>query len=253
MQPATPTDEALNLKAREGVFRRQQNSVDFNDDVVMTRSNDRLVARHVVGRFTADRKTLVALEGEGNVDITMADDQSGSGRKEITCEHFWSEMANGQISAINADSHPQQAHAVIEGVDAGPGLLGDRLERPAEPLVARDGQRAGRVRREKHPAVAVGEHQVVPDALEERGDRRLERGGGVAGHQAAEHPVGLVEVVDVELRLDLEPSLQVLLVGAQAGPGPADVQRAAECDQGRHQRERVPERQPPADRAHVRA
>jgi lipopolysaccharide export system protein LptA len=115
MQPATPTDEALNLKAREGVFRRQQNSVDFNDDVVMTRSNDRLVARHVVGRFTADRKTLVALEGEGNVDITMADDQSGAGGKEITCERFWSEMANGQISAIDADSHPQQAHAVIEG------------------------------------------------------------------------------------------------------------------------------------------
>ena len=115
MQPATPTDEALNLNAREGVFRRQQNSVDFNNDVVMTRSNDRLMARHVVGRFTADRKTLVALEGEGNVDITMADDQSGSGRKEITCERFWSEMANGQISAIDADSHPQQAHAVIEG------------------------------------------------------------------------------------------------------------------------------------------
>ncbi len=115
MQPATPAESPMNLKADEGVFRRQQNTVDFNRNVTMTRAGDRVVAHHMVGRFTPDRKALMALDGDGNVDITMTDEGSSSGRKEITCDRFSSETANGQITAINAAGEPSPAHAVIEG------------------------------------------------------------------------------------------------------------------------------------------
>jgi lipopolysaccharide export system protein LptA len=115
MQPATPAESPMNLKSEEGVFRRQQNTVDFNTNVTMTRAGDRLVARHMVGRFTPDRKSLMALDGDGNVLITMTDDGSSSGRKEITCDRFASEAADGQITAINAVGEPSLAHAVIEG------------------------------------------------------------------------------------------------------------------------------------------
>jgi LPS export ABC transporter protein LptC len=115
MQPATPAESPMNLKAEEGVFRRQQNTVDFNRNVTMTRAGDRLLARHMVARFTRDRKALMGLDGDGSVDITMTDEGSSSGRKEITCDRFSSEAADGQIRAINAVGEPSPAHAVIEG------------------------------------------------------------------------------------------------------------------------------------------
>lgn len=110
MQPADATDSPLNLKAQEGVFRRKENNVAFTTDVIVTRDTNRLVADHAIAHFTSDRKSLVGVEGDGHVTINTAD-PGGT----ITCDRFWSEVANGQISAINATGDPTPAHAVIEG------------------------------------------------------------------------------------------------------------------------------------------
>ncbi len=110
MQPADATDTPLNLKAQEGIFRRKENNVGFTTDVVITRDSDRLVSDHAVAQFTSDRKSLVGVQGEGHVTITTA--ETGA---TITCDRFWSEVANGQINAINATGEPTPAHAVVEG------------------------------------------------------------------------------------------------------------------------------------------
>jgi lipopolysaccharide export system protein LptA len=85
----------------------------------MTRAFDRLAADRVVSRFTQDRKSLTSVEGWGKIVTIALGATPGdtSGRKEITCDHFWSELGgNGQINAINASGAP--AHAVISGPPA---------------------------------------------------------------------------------------------------------------------------------------
>lgn len=120
MQPADATDAPMAMKSAEATFRRKENSVDFTKDVVLTRDADRLTGDHMIGRFTSDRKSLVGVEGQGHITITTADSaamggEAASGRKEITCDRFLSEVANGQISAINAAGDQALAHAVIDG------------------------------------------------------------------------------------------------------------------------------------------
>ena len=83
-------------------------------NVLMTRATDRLVSDHVIAHFTADRKSLVGVEGDGHVTITTVD-EGDTGKKEITCDRFWSEVAGGQISAINAAGEQVPAHAIVEG------------------------------------------------------------------------------------------------------------------------------------------
>jgi LPS export ABC transporter protein LptC/lipopolysaccharide transport protein LptA len=119
MTPEDPTDDKMNLKAQDGVFRRNENLAEFTQNVVMTRGFDRLAADRVLSRFTQDRKTLTSVEGWGKlVNILMsATPGDTSGRKEITCDHFWSELGgNGQINAINAAGAP--AHAMLSGPPA---------------------------------------------------------------------------------------------------------------------------------------
>jgi len=116
LQPETTAEAPMNLQSSDGIFRRAENSVDFNTNVVMTRADDRLTGDQMTARFTPDRKSLTGMEGRGHVDIVMAAAGSpGSGRKEITCEHFWSEMANGIMSAINAGGDQGPVHAVMDG------------------------------------------------------------------------------------------------------------------------------------------
>jgi lipopolysaccharide export system protein LptA len=118
MQPAEPGELPMNLKAQDGVFRRKENNVDFTTNVVSTHGGDRVVADHIAARLTPDRKTLSALDGNGHVDIVMVTSAAANapGRKEMTCDRFWSEMGpNGQISAINTVGETALAHAVIEG------------------------------------------------------------------------------------------------------------------------------------------
>lgn len=110
-----PTDVSMNLKAEEGVFRRKENNVDFNTNVVMTRDTSILHGDRIVAHFTQDRRLLTGVEGQGHINIVTTDEAGGSGRKEITCDRFWSESANAQISAINAAGDQAPAHAVVDG------------------------------------------------------------------------------------------------------------------------------------------
>jgi lipopolysaccharide export system protein LptA len=124
MAPETPAESPLNIKAQEGFFRRKENLAEFTKDVVATRDTDRINVDHILGRFGADRKSLLNLEGQGHVTIVMTGDLTAggakpadtAGRKTITADRFWSEIgANQQISALNFIGDTGPAHAVIEG------------------------------------------------------------------------------------------------------------------------------------------
>jgi lipopolysaccharide export system protein LptA len=119
MQPAEPGELPMNLKAQDGVFRRKENDVDFTQNVVYTHGADRVTCDHLAARFTPDRKTLSGLDGNGKVDIVLAAGSTlatAPGRKELTCDRFWSEMGpNGVINALNTAGETALAHAVIDG------------------------------------------------------------------------------------------------------------------------------------------
>jgi LPS export ABC transporter protein LptC len=119
MTPENPADDIVNIKAQSGVFVRKENYAEFNNDVVMTRAYDRMSADRVIGRLTQDRKSLTSVEGWGKLVNILLSATPGdtSGRKEINCDHFWSEPgANGVITAINASGSP--AHAILSGPPA---------------------------------------------------------------------------------------------------------------------------------------
>jgi lipopolysaccharide export system protein LptA len=123
MAPATPTESPLNIKGQEGVFRRKENYADFTKDVLATRDNDRFNVDHVLGRFGADHKTLLALEGQGHMTVVMSSETpiagkavGTAGRKTITADRFFTEIGStGEISAMNFIGETAPAHAVIEG------------------------------------------------------------------------------------------------------------------------------------------
>jgi lipopolysaccharide export system protein LptA len=115
MTPVDPGASTLHLIAAEAIYRRKDNDVAFNTGVVIDRDRDHLTADHAMGRFTPDRRTLMGLEGQGNVNIAFFGN-NGTGRNSITCDRFWSEVSPiGQISAINLGGDQTPAHAVIEG------------------------------------------------------------------------------------------------------------------------------------------
>ncbi len=115
MTPVEQAASALHINASEAVYRRKENDVTFNTNVVVLRDRDRLTTDHAVGRFTKDRKTLMALEGQGNVNIEFFGDGRG-GRNVVTCGRFWSEVSPaGQINAMNAAGEQGLAHAVLDG------------------------------------------------------------------------------------------------------------------------------------------
>ncbi len=119
MTPEDPNEDKMNLKAVSGFFVRKENYAEFTQDVIMTRAYDRMSADRVVSRFTADRKTLTQVEGWGKIVNILLSAQPGdtSGRKEIICDHFWSEPGpNAQIAAINASGAP--ARAILSGPPA---------------------------------------------------------------------------------------------------------------------------------------
>lgn len=120
MAPELPAEAPLTIRSAEGIFRRRENDATFTSEVVMTRGADRLTADHMVGRFTQDRKKLVALDGNGHVTIiasgSPAVGEDLGGRKEITCERFASEVGpDGQINAFNAFGEQGISHAVFDG------------------------------------------------------------------------------------------------------------------------------------------
>jgi LPS export ABC transporter protein LptC/lipopolysaccharide transport protein LptA len=115
MPPQNPAESAMTLESQEGVFNRRENSATFTTGVVMTHDTSRLLGDRVVAHLSPDRKSLTGVEGQGHVDITTIDEASGSGRKEIVCDRFWSEVLNGEISAINAAGEQAPVHAVVDG------------------------------------------------------------------------------------------------------------------------------------------
>lgn len=120
MTPAIPTEPQMTIKANDGVFRRRENDAEFTRNVVMTRGADVLSADHMTGKFSADRKTLVGMEGAGHVKMILSTPSGPredlGGRKTVDCERFFSELGpDGQIAAINAIGEPGLAHAVLDG------------------------------------------------------------------------------------------------------------------------------------------
>lgn len=121
MTPAHPDEDPMTLAAKEGLFLRHENTVAFTDNVVLTRRDDVLKSDRANARFSPDRKSLVDLQGMGNVDIVLAKSSSlnattAEGRKEITCDRFYSELApNGVINAIDAIAEKGLVHVVIDG------------------------------------------------------------------------------------------------------------------------------------------
>src|SRR5947207_3920243 len=120
MAPEKPAEAPMNLASQEGVFRRKENDVTFTQQVVMTRLADRFNSDTMVGRFTQDRHTLLGLDGNGHVFISMssaaAPGEDLGGKKDITCDHFYTDVApDGAISGINAIGETAPAHAVIDG------------------------------------------------------------------------------------------------------------------------------------------
>jgi LPS export ABC transporter protein LptC len=113
--PASIDETAMTVKSLEGIFSRKENNAAFNTNVVMTHDTSRLAADRVMATVSADRKNVTGVEGQGHVNIITVDDVGGAGRKEITCERFWSEAATGQLSAINASGEQGVVHAVIDG------------------------------------------------------------------------------------------------------------------------------------------
>ena len=114
MTPVDPAASTLHLNAAEAVYRRRENDVAFDNNVVILRDNDKLTADHTLGRFTQDRKTLTGLEGHGTVRMEFL--AAASGRNVLTCDRFWSDVAaNGQISAVNAAGEAAPARVVLDG------------------------------------------------------------------------------------------------------------------------------------------
>src|ERR1051326_1437644 len=119
-----PNDPPMSVKANDGVFRRKENDVNFTKDVKLTRLAHRLDADHVVGLFAQNRKTLVNLHGEGHVFMSLgaaaAPGENLGGRKDITCDRFWSDVdPGGVINGVKAISDTGLGPAVLEDRKSG--------------------------------------------------------------------------------------------------------------------------------------
>ena len=120
MVPATPAEAPMVIAGVESIFKRRENTVEFKDQVNMTRAAESVRADWMIGRFTQDRKQLIGLEGDGHCVIVMAANtapgENLGGRKEITSDHFHTEVGpDGQINAIITTGTQSMAHAVLDG------------------------------------------------------------------------------------------------------------------------------------------
>lgn len=120
MAPANPAEMPMTLTGEQSIFHRRENTVTFDKKVEMVRGPENVKVDWMIGRFTQDRKQLVGLEGNGNAVIVMAGSTAPGedlgGRKEITCDGFFTEVGPaGEITAINARSEAQPARAILDG------------------------------------------------------------------------------------------------------------------------------------------
>lgn len=116
-----PNEVPLKIAGTESIFRRHDNTSEWKEHVRMDRGPERVSSDWMLGRFTQDRRTLVSLEGNGNVVIIMAANTTPGedlgGRKEITCDHYHTEQGpDGQINALVATANgAAPVHAVLDG------------------------------------------------------------------------------------------------------------------------------------------
>jgi lipopolysaccharide transport protein LptA len=118
--PGTTPEEPMTISGRESMFKRIDNTVEFRDQVRMTRAADSVKADYMIGRFTQDRRQMIGLEGTGNAEIVMganaAPGEDLGGRKTVTCDSFHTEVGpEGKITAINAVAAQNMVHAVLDG------------------------------------------------------------------------------------------------------------------------------------------
>lgn len=116
-----PDEVPLKISGVESIFRRHENTSEWRDHVRMDRGPERVSSDWMLGRFTQDRRQLTGLEGNGNVVIVMAANAAPGedlgGRKEITCDHYHTELGpDGQIGALVATATgAAPVHAVLDG------------------------------------------------------------------------------------------------------------------------------------------
>jgi lipopolysaccharide transport protein LptA/LPS export ABC transporter protein LptC len=120
MAPQQPAEQPMTIAGAESVFKRAENIVEFTQSVNMTRGAENMRADYMVGRFTADRKQILGLEGRGHVEIvTAANTAPGEdlgGRKQIFCDVFNTELGpDGQINVINAIAAENPSRAIMDG------------------------------------------------------------------------------------------------------------------------------------------
>jgi lipopolysaccharide transport protein LptA len=124
MAVVQPGEPPMNIRGTESIFRRHDNTVEWIEKVVMDRGPERVSSDRMFGRFTQDRRQIIGLEGNGNVTIVTAANsapgQDFGGRKQITCDHYHTDLApDGQINAIIATANgPAPVHAVLDGPPA---------------------------------------------------------------------------------------------------------------------------------------
>ncbi|HEX2060219.1 MAG TPA: LPS export ABC transporter periplasmic protein LptC, partial [Thermoanaerobaculia bacterium] len=118
--PGTPPETPMTIRGTESLFKRTENTVEFRDQVQMTRGAESVKANFMIGRFTHDRRQMIGLEGNGAVEIVMAANampgEDLGGRKTVTCDAFNTEVGpDGKINAINAIAAQNMVHAVLDG------------------------------------------------------------------------------------------------------------------------------------------
>ena len=124
MAVVSPGEQPMNIRGNESIFRRQENTIEWRENVQMDRGPERVNSDWMLGRFTQDRRQIIGLEGNGNVVIVTAANASPGedfgGRKQITCDRYHTELApDGTINAIIATANgPAPVHAVLDGPPA---------------------------------------------------------------------------------------------------------------------------------------
>lgn len=121
--PATPMQSPMTINSEDGYFRRKENDVQFTKDVHMTRNADTVDAGRIIGRFTQDRKKLVDLYGDGNVDILMsANPQPGEdlgGKKRVITKRFTTQIGpDGDLKMFHTWGDEGISHAILDGPPA---------------------------------------------------------------------------------------------------------------------------------------
>jgi lipopolysaccharide transport protein LptA len=120
MMPIEAAQMPMTIDSDEGFFRRHENDVSFNRDVTMTRGADIVTAGRIIGRFSPDRKKLVDLYGDGNVDMIMAGNPAPGedlgGRKEITTKRFTTQVGpEGDLKMFHTWGDEGYSHAILDG------------------------------------------------------------------------------------------------------------------------------------------